>query len=156
MEQVWEDSFVEEVGSLILAGAVTDSALSRLYNVTPKTIGKWRKIHPEFNTAINRAKRQILVQTSASMLRRAQTTTLTQQKVMPDGSIIEYQTQVAGDVRAQERILKSIGRGVFESDNVWDDKSRIELSGNAENPLAFILQSLATEAEESSALPNKQ
>lgn len=152
--QVWQDSFTNEVRAAVLAGCTSNRKLAGYFGVTHSTIKKWREHRPEFDTAIKHANKALLSEVTNQMLLSATEHQITEEKVLSDGTIIQYRKTIPGNVRAQESLMRVIGGSVFgETDNPWDPKSKVELSGSNENPLAFILAEIAKEAENASPLP---
>ncbi|MGF1689077.1 hypothetical protein L4C36_20740 [Photobacterium japonica] len=154
---VWRDSFVDEARQAVLIGCTSNYALSRYFGVSHNTIKKWREKYPEFDIAIDRAGKSLLSEVASQMLLSATEHKVVEEKVLSDGSIVQFKKTLPGNVRAQESLLRVLGGSVFgETDNPWDPKSKVELSGASDNPLAFILAEVAAEAENASPLPSKQ
>ncbi|WP_305814286.1 hypothetical protein [Photobacterium leiognathi] len=81
------------------------------------------------------------------LYKRAIGCTVKKQKVLSNGDVVEYQEELPPETRAIEYWLTCRQR------DKWGVKNKLELSGNAENPLAFLLADVATEAENASPLP---
>lgn len=152
--QVWRDSFVDEARQAVLAGCTSNRRLGEYFGVTHNTIGKWREQRPEFDIAIKHASKSLLFDVTNQMLLSATEHQVIDEKVMSDGSIVQYKKTVPGNVRAQENLARVLGNFAFGEDNPWDPKSKVEIGGSEGNPLAFILGSIAKESEGASPLPS--
>ncbi|SUP24449.1 hypothetical protein [Vibrio parahaemolyticus] len=104
-------------------------------------------LYPEFAEARKRGKLAADAEVAYSLFKRAIGTTVTKQKVLSSGQVVEYQEELAPDVRAMEFWLKCRSRGN------WNSSHQVELSGDHSNPLAFILADIAKESENASPLP---
>ena len=70
------------------------------------------------------------------------------QRVLNNGSVVDYFEELPPDTRAIEYWLQCRNR------DKWNPKQQVELSGDAGNPLAFLLGEVAKEAEGASPLPS--
>lgn len=68
--------------------------------------------------------------------------------MLSNGDIVEYKEELPPETRAIEYWLGCRNR------NLWGKNQKVELSGDNNNPLAFILSEVAAEAENASPLPH--
>ncbi|EJG0960539.1 hypothetical protein C4G95_RS15985 [Vibrio parahaemolyticus] len=138
--------FAVQVYKLCLMGA-RDKDLAEFFEVHRDTIFHWVSLYPEFAEARKRGKLAADAEVAYSLFKRATGVTLTKQKVLSSGQVIEYHEELPPEVRAMEFWLKCRSRGN------WNTRHQVELSGDRSNPLAFILADIAKEAEDASPLP---
>ncbi|PMO36375.1 hypothetical protein [Vibrio breoganii] len=132
---------------LCLLGA-TDSDLADFFEVSRDTIHNWTKKHPEFAEAKRSGKMQADAEVASKLFERAMGCTINKKKVLSNGDIIEYAEELPPETRAMEFWLQCRQR-----DN-WSKNQKVELSGNTENPLAFIMAEMAEESTTTSPLPS--
>ncbi|HFD4036246.1 TPA: hypothetical protein ACF3XN_003401 [Vibrio parahaemolyticus] len=142
----YQQEYPVQVYKLCLMGA-RDQDLADFFDVHRDTIFHWVKLYPEFAEARKRGKLAADAEVAYSLFNRAMGVTVTKQKVLSSGQIIEYQEELPPDVRAMEFWLKCRSR------NNWNPSQQVELSGSQENPLAFILADIAKESEDASPIP---
>ncbi len=154
--QVWRESFTDEARQAVLAGCTSNRKLGEYFGVTHHTISRWRDLRPEFDIAIKHASRALLSEVTNQMLLSATEHQVISERVMPDGSVVRYKKTVQGNVRAQENLARVLGSIAFGSENPWDVKSKVEVSGSEENPLAFLMNMIATESKARGPLPKSE
>ena len=155
--QVWRDSFIDDARHAVLSGCTSNKKLGCYFGVTHTTMLKWRKKYPPFDVAIRHANRALLNLVTNQMLISATEHKITEEKVLSDGSIVQYQKTLPGNVRAQETLARVLGEAIMDDgDNSWDPKAKIQVSGSEENPLAFIMGEVSKEAERAGPLPSQQ
>ncbi|NOI69612.1 hypothetical protein F0246_04120 [Vibrio owensii] len=131
---------------LCLLGA-RDQDLADFFEVHRDTIFHWVSLYPEFAEARKMGKLQADAEVAYQLFKRATGTSVRKEKVLSSGRVVAYQEELPPDVRAMEFWLKCRDR-----DN-WNPKQRVEVSGDANNPLAFLLADIAQESENASPLP---
>lgn len=139
--------YAHQVYKLCLLGAI-DQDLANFFEVDRDTIKNWAKKHPEFAEARKTGKMMADAEVASKLFERATGCTIKKQKVLSNGEIVEYKEELPPDTRAMEYWLQCRNR------DKWSTKQKVELSGDAENPLAFLLGEVAKEAENSSPLPS--
>ncbi|GAL21791.1 hypothetical protein JCM19235_1613 [Vibrio maritimus] len=144
----YEPQYAQQVYKLCLMGA-RDQDIASFFEVHRDTIFHWVGLYPEFAEARKRGKLAADAEVAYNLYNRAMGVTLNKQKVLSSGEIVSYQEQLPPDVRAAEFWLKCRKR-----DN-WNPKNQVELSGDQNNPLAFLLSDMAKDAEDASPLPNQ-
>ncbi|WP_318451577.1 hypothetical protein [Photobacterium leiognathi] len=142
----YRPEYAEQTYKLCLL-STTDQDLANFFNVNRDTIKNWSKKYPEFNKARREGKLIADAEVANRLYKRATGYTMAKQKVLSNGDIVEYQEELPPETRAIEYWLTCRQR------DKWGVKNKLELSGNAENPLAFLLADVATEAENASPLP---
>ncbi|EGR3455230.1 hypothetical protein ACEQ2R_003349 [Vibrio parahaemolyticus] len=142
----YRQTYAKQAYKLCLVGA-RDQDLADFFEVHRDTIFHWVNLYPEFAEARKRGKLAADAEVAYSLFNRAMGVTVTKQKVLSTGQIVEYQEELPPDVRAMEYWLKCRNR------SNWNPSQQVELSGNQENPLAFILADIAKESEDASPLP---
>ncbi|MCG3814268.1 hypothetical protein I3260_18705 [Photobacterium damselae] len=154
--QVWRDSFVDEVRQAVLSGCTSNPKLAKYFGVCHATIGKWRKLRPEFNTAILHANKSLLAEVTNQMLISATEHQITDEKVLSDGTIVQFKKTLPGNVRAQETLARILGSGLMDDgDNSWDPKSKLEVSSLDTNPIAFVMKEISDDLEDKGVLSHK-
>ncbi|WP_162062707.1 hypothetical protein [Vibrio taketomensis] len=138
--------YAKQTYKLCLMGA-RDQDLADFFDVHRDTIFHWVSLYPEFAEARKRGKLQADAEVAYQLFKRATGITLLKEKVLSSGEIVQYREELPPDVRAMEFWLRCRSRGN------WNAKQQVELSGNQENPLAFILADIANESEHASAIP---
>ncbi|MEH0668241.1 hypothetical protein [Vibrio owensii] len=131
---------------LCLMGA-RDQDLADFFEVHRDTIFHWASLYPEFAEARKKGKVQADAEVAYQLFKRATGTSVRKEKVLSSGVVVAYQEELPPDVRAMEFWLKCRDR-----DN-WNPKQQVAVSGNANNPLAFLLADIAQESENASPLP---
>lgn len=142
----YKPEYVIQAYKLCLLGA-TDDELADFFDVSRDTIKNWSKKYPEFRNARKRGKVKADADVSYSLYQRAVGLTICKKKVLSDGSIIEYKEKLPPDVRAIEYWLSCRQR------DHWNIKQKVELTGEFENPLAFIMAEISQDNEGSGPLP---
>ncbi|WP_318483860.1 hypothetical protein [Photobacterium leiognathi] len=142
----FKSEYTKQCLKLCLLGA-TDQELAEFFEVSRDTIKNWANKHPKFADARHSGKLQADAEVSHKLFQRAIGYKVKKQKVLPNGNIVEYKEELPPETRAIEYWLTCRQR------DKWGVKNKLELSGNAENPLAFLLADVATEAENASPLP---
>lgn len=142
----YRPEYTKHVYKLCLFGA-RDQDLANFFEVHRDTIFHWTKLYPEFAEARKRGKLAADAEVAYSLFNRAMGVTITKQKVLSSGQVVEYQEELPPDVRAIEFWLKCRNR-----DN-WNPSQQVELSGSQANPFAFILADIAKKYEDASPLP---
>ncbi|HAS7010779.1 TPA: hypothetical protein I7289_08020 [Vibrio parahaemolyticus] len=142
----YRPEYAVQVYKLCLMGA-RDQDLANFFEVHRDTIFHWTKLYLAFAEARKRGKLAADAEVAYSLFKRAIGTTVTKQKVLSSGQVVEYQEVLPPDVRAMEFWLKCRSRGN------WNPSHQVELSGDHSNPLAFILEDIAKESEDTSPLP---
>lgn len=151
----YKKEYAEQAYKLALFGATRDE-LADFFKVSSHTIRRWMLAHEEFDEALRAGRMAADAEVAAKLFNRACGTTIKKQKVLSDGSVVDYKEELPPDTRAAETWLacrtthNNGGRGH------WVAKQQVELSGDAENPLAFIMGEVASEGEDTSALPSGQ
>lgn len=131
---------------LCLMGA-RDQDLADFFEVHRDTIFHWTSLYPEFADSRKKGKMQADAEVAYQLFKRATGTSVRKEKVLSSGVVVAYQEELPPDVRAMEFWLKCRDR------NNWNPKQQVEVSGNANNPLAFLLADIAQESENASPLP---
>lgn len=142
----YRQEYADQAYKLCLKGA-RDQDLAEFFEVHRDTIFHWVSLYPEFAEARKRGKMAADAEVAYSLFNRAMGVTVTKQKVLSSGQVVEYQEELPPDVRAMEFWLKCRSR------SNWNPSQQVELSGNQANPLAFILADIAKDAEDASPLP---
>ncbi|CAH0523982.1 hypothetical protein CTH30272_00134 [Allocatenococcus thiocycli] len=142
----YQPIYAVQVNKLCLMGA-RDQDLADFFEVHRDTIFHWVSLYPEFAEARKRGKLAADAEVAYNLFNRAMGVTVTKQKVLSSGQVVEYQEELPPDVRAMEFWLKCRSR------SNWNPSQQVELSGSQENPLAFILADIAKESEDASPLP---
>ncbi|MDF2155301.1 hypothetical protein [Vibrio sp. CAU 1672] len=142
----YKAEYADQAYKLCLMGA-RDQDLADFFEVHRDTIFNWVSLYPEFADARKRGKMQADAEVAYQLFRRATGVTLRKEKVLRSGEIVAYQEELPADVRAMEFWLNCRSR------HNWNPKQQVQVSGDNNNPLAFILADIAQEAETSSALP---
>ncbi|HHC6573316.1 MULTISPECIES: hypothetical protein [Vibrio harveyi group] len=142
----YRPEFAKHAYKLCLLGA-RDQDLADFFEVHRDTIFHWVSLYPEFAEARKRGKLAADSEVAYSLFNRAIGMTITKQKVLSSGQVVEYQENLPPDVRAMEFWLKCRSRVN------WNPNQQVELSGSQANPLAFILADIAKESEGASPLP---
>ncbi|MCA0935583.1 hypothetical protein LCL85_08480 [Vibrio alginolyticus] len=142
----YRQEYVTQVYKLCLMGAC-DKDLADFFDVHRDTIFHWSKLYPEFADARKRGKLAADAEVAYHLFNRAMGVTVTKQKVLSSGQVVEYKEELPPDVRAMEFWLKCRSR------NQWNPSQQVEVSGDSSNPLAFILTDMAKESENASPLP---
>lgn len=142
----YQQEYAVQVYKLCLMGA-RDQDLADFFEVHRDTIFHWVSLYPEFAEARKRGKLAADAEVAYNLFNRAMGVTVTKQKVLSSGQVVEYQEELPPDVRAMEFWLKCRNR------SNWNPSQQVELSGSQENPLAFILADIAKESEDASPLP---
>ncbi|ARV72206.1 hypothetical protein [Vibrio campbellii] len=131
---------------LCLMGA-RDQDLADFFEVHRDTIFHWVSLYPEFADTRKKGKMQADAEVAYQLFKRATGTSVRKEKVLSSGAVVAYQEELPPDVRAMEFWLKCRDR------NNWNPKQQVEVSGDASNPLAFLLADIAQESENASPLP---
>lgn len=131
---------------LCLMGA-RDQDLADFFEVHRDTIFHWVSLYPEFAEARRKGKMQADAEVAYQLFKRATGTSVRKEKVLSSGEIVTYQEALPPDVRAIEFWLKCRDR------ENWNPKQQVTVSGDASNPLAFLLADIAQESENASPLP---
>ena len=139
--------YVEQAYKLCLLGAV-DRELADFFEVNVDTIRNWSIRHPEFDAAKRAGKMKADAEVAAKLFNRATGCTVKKQRVLNNGSIVDYYEELPPDTRAIEFWLQCRHR------EQWNPKQQVELSGDAGNPLAFLLGEVAQVAEGGGPLPS--
>ncbi|HIF5533498.1 TPA: helix-turn-helix domain-containing protein [Vibrio parahaemolyticus] len=142
----YRQAFSKQAFKLCLMGA-RDKDLADFFDVHRDTIFHWVKLYPEFAEARKRGKLAADAEVAYSLFNRAMGVTVTKQRVLSSGQVLEYQEELPPDVRAMAFWLKCRSR------SNWNPSQQVELSGDRSNPLAFILADIAKESENASPLP---
>ncbi|ANQ16283.1 hypothetical protein [Vibrio natriegens] len=142
----YKKNYAQQAYKLCLMGA-RDQDLAEFFEVHRDTIFHWVSLYPEFAEARKRGKLAADAEVAYSLFNRAMGVTVTKQKVLSSGQVVEYQEELPPDVRAMEFWLKCRSR------SNWNPSQQVELSGSQDNPLAFILADIAKESEDASPLP---
>ncbi|MCG7587350.1 hypothetical protein [Photobacterium sp. OFAV2-7] len=143
----YNPEYAKQCYKLCLLGAI-DKDLAGFFEVDRDTIKNWAKKHPEFAEARRAGKMQADAEVASKLFERATGCTVRKQKVLSNGDIVEYKEELPPETRAMEYWLQCRNR------DKWNPKQKVELSGDAENPLAFLMAEVAKEAEGTSPLPN--
>lgn len=136
----------KHVYKLCLLGA-RDKDLADFFDVHRDTIFHWVKLYPEFAEARKRGKLAADAEVAYCLFNRAMGLTVTKQKVLSSGQVVEYREELPPDVRAMSFWLKC------RSHSNWNLGHQLEPSGENLNPLAFILADIAKEFEHASPPP---
>ncbi|PMN73760.1 hypothetical protein [Enterovibrio norvegicus] len=142
----YQPEYAQQAYKICLLGA-RDRDLADFFEVHRDTIHHWGKLHPEFEQAKRNGKMKADAEVAYCLFQRAVGTTIKKQRVTLKGEVIDTVEELPADVRAMEFWLKCRNR------QNWNPKQHIQLSGDAHHPLAFLLEEVEKEAEESSALP---
>ncbi|EKO3811029.1 hypothetical protein [Vibrio harveyi] len=142
----YRPSYAIQAYKLCLMGA-RDQDLADFFEVHRDTIFHWVSLYPEFAEARKKGKLQADAEVAYQLFKRATGTCVRKEKVLSSGEVVAYQEELPPDVRAIEFWLKCRDR------NNWNPKQQVEVSGNANNPLAFLLADIAQESENASPLP---
>ena len=145
----YRPEYAEQTHQLCLLSA-TDQDIADFFNVSRDTIKNWSKQHPEFDTARRTGKLIADAEVVHRLYQRAIGCQVKKQKVLSNGDIVEYIEELPPEIRAIEYWLTCRQR------DKWSSKQKIELSGDAENPLAFIMGEVSKEAETAGPLPSQQ
>lgn len=128
----YRQKYAKHAYKLCLMGA-RDKDLADFFDVHRDTIFHWVKLYPEFAEARKLGKLAADAEVAYSLFNRAMGVTVTKQKVLSSGEVVEYKEELPPDVRAISFWLKCRSRGN------WSLGQQVELSGDRSNPLAFIL-----------------
>lgn len=142
----YNPKYVKQAYKLCLMGA-RDQDLAEFFEVHRDTIFHWVSLYPEFAEARKKGKLQADAEVAYQLFKRATGTSVRKEKVLSSGAVVAYREELPPDVRAMEFWLKCRDR-----DN-WNPKQQVEVSGDASNPLAFLLADIAQESENASPLP---
>lgn len=142
----YKPEYVEQVYKLCLLNAI-DRELADFFEVSVDTIRNWSIRHPEFDAAKRAGKMKADAEVASKLFSRAIGCSVKKQRVLNNGSVVDYYEELPPDTRAIEYWLQC------RNHDKWNSKQQVELSGNQENPLAFLLAEVATEAENTSPLP---
>ncbi|MGR5325332.1 hypothetical protein ACP3VW_16135 [Vibrio sp. DNB22_17_1] len=142
----YRTDYTKQTYKLCLMGA-RDVDLAEFFEVHRDTIFHWVNLYPEFAEARKRGKMKADAEVAYKLFKRATGVSVRKEKVLSSGEVVEYSEELPPDVRAMEFWLKCRSR------NTWNPKQQVEASGDAKNPLAFILGEIAEEAEGASPLP---
>ena len=142
----YSSKYANQAYKLCLIGA-RDQDLADFFEVHRDTIFNWVSLYPEFAEARKKGKMQADAEVAYQLFKRATGAPLRKEKVLSSGAVVAYQEELPPDVRAMKFWLKCRDR-----DN-WNPKQRVEVSGDANNPLAFLLADIAQESENASPLP---
>lgn len=145
----YKPQYPHQVYKLCLLGA-RDRDIADFFEVHRDTIFNWVTLYPEFAEARKRGKLAADAEVASKLYQRATGCQVKKQKVLSSGDIVEYTEELPPETRAIEYWLNCRQR------DKWSKNQKIELSGDAENPLAFILGSIAEESESASPLPSAQ
>lgn len=142
----YHERFAKQANKLCLLGA-RDQDLADFFEVHRDTIFHWVSLYPEFAEARKQGKMAADAEVAYQLFKRATGTYVRKEKVLSSGEIVEYREELPPDVRAMEFWLKCRNR------EAWNPKHQVEVSGDANNPLAFLLADIAQEAENASPIP---
>ncbi|OBU40706.1 hypothetical protein [Photobacterium damselae] len=145
----YQSAYVAQTYKLCLLGA-TDDELADFFDVSRDTIKNWANKHSEFADARRAGKLQADAEVSHKLFQRAIGYKVKKQKVLSSGDVVEYVEELPPETRAMEYWLSCRQR------QLWGKNQKIELAGDATNPLAFLLAEVATDAENASPLPSNQ
>lgn len=137
---------------LALLGA-TQGEMADFFEISVKKFEHWLSDNPSLREAVKAGAMAADSEVAYKLFGRATGCSVTKQRVLNDGSVVSYKEELPPDTKAATFWLSCRSQG---GRGQWIEKSAVQHSGDAENPLAFILGDLATEAEESSALPGKK
>ncbi|MBY5948781.1 hypothetical protein [Photobacterium rosenbergii] len=143
----YKSEYAKQCYKLCLLGAI-DQDLADFFEVDRDTIKNWAKKHPDFAAARKQGKVVADAEVASKLFERATGCKVRKQKVLSNGDIVEYQEEIPPETRAIEYWLQCRNR------DKWSPKQKVELSGDTENPLAFLLSEVAKDAENSSPLPS--
>lgn len=143
----YKPEYAKQCYKLCLLGAI-DQDLADFFEVDRDTIKNWAKKHPEFDEARRKGKMMADAEVASKLYERAIGCTINKQKVLSNGTIVEYTEELPPETRAIEYWLQCRNR------DKWSTKHTVEVSGDAQNPLAFLLAEVAKEAENASPLPS--
>lgn len=141
--------YAKQCYKLCLLGAI-DQDLADFFEVDRDTIKNWSKKYPEFSEARKEGKMMADAEVASKLYERATGCTINKQKVLSNGEIVEYQEELPPETRAIEYWLNCRNR------EKWSTKQKVEVSGDSQNPLAFIMADIAKKAENASPLPSSQ
>lgn len=141
----YKNEYVLQAFKLCAIGA-RDQDLANFFEVHRDTIFHWVSLYPEFAEARKKGKMQADAEVAYQLFKRATGTSVRKEKVLSSGAVVAYQEELSPDIRAMEFWLKC-----RDSDN-WNPKQQVEVSGSANNPLAFLLADIAREPENTSPL----
>ena len=142
----YQSEYAKQCHKLCLLGAIDDD-LADFFEVSRDTIHNWSNKYSDFALARRSGKTFADAEVASKLYQRAVGMTVIRQKVLNNGEIIDYQEQLPPETRAIEYWLQCRQR------DKWSPKQKLELAGSAENPLAFILNEVAMDAENASPLP---
>ncbi|HHF3034772.1 hypothetical protein ACPV4W_17025 [Vibrio diabolicus] len=139
-------SYSNQCYKLCLLGA-TDKDLTNFFEVDRSTIYNWTSKHAKFARARKMGKLVADAEVVSKLFERAVGYIVKKQKVLNNGKIIEYTEELPPETYAIEYWLKC------RNSDKWLHNRKVELSGNTENPLAFILTDISRESESARSLP---
>lgn len=150
-EKAYNDDYPRQAYKLCLLNAV-DREIADFFEVSQRTITGWKEKHPEFAEAMKAGKMMSDSEVALKLFQRATGSTVKKQKVLNSGDIIDYTEELPPDTKAAEFWLNCRTKN---NDRPWTPKNQTELSGSEDNPLAFVLNEVAAEAESGSRLPSQ-
>lgn len=151
----YKKEFAEQAYKLALYGATRDE-LGDFFNVSTFTIRRWMLAHTEFDEALRAGRMAADAEVASRLFNRACGSKVKKQRVLNSGDVIDYYEELPPDTRAAETWLNCRTAAQNGGRGHWSQKQQVELSGDAENPLAFILGQVAQEGEDASPLPSQQ
>lgn len=151
MTTVYNDDFPRQAYKLALFGA-TNAEMADFFEVEERTIDGWMNKHKEFRKQVKAGKLAADSEVAYKLFGRATGVSVTKQKVLSDGSVVDYKEELPADVRAAETWLMCRTKNNRAQ---WVPKNDVQVGGDKDNPLAFILGDIAKDAENQSPLPSK-
>ncbi|CZF77196.1 hypothetical protein GCE9029_00064 [Grimontia celer] len=145
----YKPEYATQAHKLCLMGA-RDQDLADFFEVHRDTIHHWGKLYPDFEQAKRSGKMKADAEVAYCLFQRATGITLRKQRVTSKGEVLNVEEELPGDVRAMEFWLKCRNR------HDWNPKQQIQIAGDSQHPLAFLLNEVGNNGTESPALPSKK
>ncbi|UTV28443.1 hypothetical protein [Photobacterium atrarenae] len=97
----YQPDYVEQAYKLCLLGAV-DRELADFFEVNVDTIRNWSLRHPEFDAAKRAGKMKADAEVAVKLFNRATGCTVKKQRVLNNGTVVDYYEELPPDTRAIE------------------------------------------------------
>jgi hypothetical protein len=147
---------LDELGGDLALLGLTTLEMASIFRVDPRTISTWMRNHPSFAEAVRAGRIIADAKVARKLFGRATGVTVKKQKVLNSGDIVDYYEELPPDTKAAQVWLACRTSVANGGRGQWTEKTQVELSGDAENPLAFIMGEVSKEAETAGPLPSQQ
>ncbi|MBO3760370.1 hypothetical protein [Ciceribacter sp. L1K22] len=139
---LYEEKFADQAKMLATLGA-TDLEISQFFNVSLRTIHRWKIEHEEFREALEIGKDEADAKVEESLYRRAVGYTFDSEKILVvEGEVqrVETMEHVPPDVKAATFWLQNRRPGI------WRDTKHLKHGVQEDNPLADFLKEISGQA----------